>query len=74
MIYGTPPEDFADALRTLRDKYGHEPLVDPDSATAVANLYPRFSTEEVAERIGVEPPGDGPTPEEMQARIEELKQ
>lgn len=70
----TPPEDFADAARTLRDEYGIDPLIDPDCVTDIANLYPHMTVQEVADCLGVDRSEHQRwTPEKMQRRIDELE-
>jgi hypothetical protein len=71
----TPPEDFADSCRTLRDEYGYEVLVNPDNPSEIASLYPRLTTQEVAERCGLEGKykrAQRWTPQRMQAFIDGL--
>ena len=69
-----PPKDFAKACRTLQEDHGVDTLVDPDDVGTIANLYPRYSMTEVAERLGKDPDKWSRwTPSEMQHRINALK-
>jgi len=75
-LFKPSPKEFRDATKKLQDEYGVDTLVNPDSVTEIANLYPGTSAEQVAKECGLEEKfkrSQRWTPTKMEAKIAELE-